>query len=317
MCVLKSVKIHLKLLGCMPVGIDFIQLPFCHVKIPFDLLHITCIFTILIGNMVATFWYYIREVKTFADFSESVFWGSRSVLSLVLYTLLICRKTKLVQFFHSLDEIANTRKCFIRIFIRETIWPARQSIYVWQIVYHHQHWDAILSTTLIARFCKKSTCNASKSGGYDTNRARQVRQFRMSVATLTCMRALHLQDSLKCLIHWAERAIGYMEDDVNTAMITIFFQAIKMSYFAKFTVNRPIVNRLSCNDASASIHLLAFQYCMSFRLLTNHIMRTTPWIRRPLHSNYSIKLRMYHCHRRIFVLNLIIFFLTENEHFIT
>lgn len=113
MCVLRSVKIHLKILGIMPVGIDFIQLPFYPVKIPFNLLHITCIFTILIGNMVATFWFYIREVKTFGDFSEAVFWGSRSVLSLVLYTLLFHRKTKLAQFFNSIDEIAGSRKCFI------------------------------------------------------------------------------------------------------------------------------------------------------------------------------------------------------------
>lgn len=110
MCVLKCVKVHLKILGCIPVGIDFIHLPFYGVKIPFNSLHITCIFTILIGNMVATFWFYIREVKTFGDFSESVFWGSRSVLSLVLYTLLICRKTKLAQFFQSIDEIAGKRK---------------------------------------------------------------------------------------------------------------------------------------------------------------------------------------------------------------
>lgn len=60
--------------------------------------------------MVATFWFYIREVKTFGDFSESVFWGSRSVLSLVLYTMLICRKTELAQFFNWMDEIARTRK---------------------------------------------------------------------------------------------------------------------------------------------------------------------------------------------------------------
>lgn len=112
MSVLRCVKVHLKILGCMPVGIDFIQLPFYQAKIPFNLVHITGIFTILIGNMVATFWYYIREVKTFGDFSESVFWGSRSVLSLVLYTMLICRKTKLVEFFHRVDEIACTRKCF-------------------------------------------------------------------------------------------------------------------------------------------------------------------------------------------------------------
>lgn len=116
MCVLRCVKVHLKILGCMPVGIDFIQLPFYQVKIPFNLIHITCIFTILIGNMVATFWFYIREVKTFSDFSESVFWGSRSVLSLVLYTMLIYRKTQLVQFFHRLDEISNARKCFPRKF---------------------------------------------------------------------------------------------------------------------------------------------------------------------------------------------------------
>lgn len=121
MCVLRSVKIHLKLLGCMPVDIDFIRFPFNRVKIPFNLLHITCIFTILIGNMVATFWFYIREVKTFSDFSESVFWGSRSVLSLVLYTMLICRKTKLVHFFDCLDEISRTRKSLTKNVIQETI----------------------------------------------------------------------------------------------------------------------------------------------------------------------------------------------------
>lgn len=98
----------------MPIGIDFIQLPFFRLKIPFNLLHITCIFTILIGNTVATFWFYIREVKTFSDLSESVFWGSRSVLSLVLYIMFIRLKTELIQFFDRLDEIVCARKCFLK-----------------------------------------------------------------------------------------------------------------------------------------------------------------------------------------------------------
>lgn len=95
----------------MPLGIDAIHLPYLRAKIPFDLAHVTCVFTLLIGNMVATFCFYIPRVKTLGDFSESVFWGSRSVLSLVLYTMLICRKPRLIQFFDRLDEIASTRKC--------------------------------------------------------------------------------------------------------------------------------------------------------------------------------------------------------------
>lgn len=112
MTVLECVKIHLKILGWMPIGIDFIKLPYFRVKIPFNLVHITGIFTILIGNMIATFWFYIREVETFKDFSESVFWGSRSVLSLVLYTMFIRHKTELIHFFERIDEIVCERKCF-------------------------------------------------------------------------------------------------------------------------------------------------------------------------------------------------------------
>lgn len=112
MSVLQCVKIHLKILGCMPIGIDFIRLPYCGWKIPFYLVHITSIFTILIGNMAATFWFYIREVETFGDFSEGVFWGSRSMLSLVLYTMFIRRRTELTHLFDRIDEIVCTRKCF-------------------------------------------------------------------------------------------------------------------------------------------------------------------------------------------------------------
>lgn len=206
MCVLKCVKVHLKILGCIPVGIDFIHLPFYGVKIPFNSLHITCIFTILIGNMVATFWFYIREVKTFGDFSESVFWGSRSVLSLVLYTLLICRKTKLAQFFQSIDEIAGKRK--------------------------------FIQTQLTGPFMFVKVHNDEKG-------------------------------------HYFSKT-----------------QAIKISYSVKST-KPPIVSRMLCSDASVSIRLLPFQYCMSFRLHTNHIMPTTQWTRHPSLSNYSIKWRMY------------------------
>lgn len=66
-----------------------------------------------------------------------------------------------------------------------------------------------------------------------------------------------------------------------------------MSYSVKST-KLPTENRLLRSDASVSTHLLPFPYCMSFRLHTNHIMPTTPWIHHPLHSSYSIQWRMYH-----------------------
>lgn len=109
--VLQSVKIHLKILGCSPI--NHMNLPNCYKRIPPECLNtiqIGLIFLILTLNLVSTFCFYIREVKTFLDFSESVFWASRSILSLALYSMLIWYKSDLVQFFDDLDEIVNLSK---------------------------------------------------------------------------------------------------------------------------------------------------------------------------------------------------------------
>lgn len=109
--ILKSIKFHLKMLGCLPFNNE--NWPKLCKKIPQDIINsiqIGLIFLILILNLVSTFSYYIHEVKTFIDFSESVFWASRSILSLILYSLLIWYKPELVKFFDDLGEIVEIRK---------------------------------------------------------------------------------------------------------------------------------------------------------------------------------------------------------------
>lgn len=109
--VLNSVKVHFKILGCMPS--DNRNWPKWCKRIPskyMHFVHIGSIFVILILNLVSTFWFYIREVDSLIDFSESVFWGSRSVLSLLLYTMFIWYKNDLIKILNNLEEMVNKSK---------------------------------------------------------------------------------------------------------------------------------------------------------------------------------------------------------------
>lgn len=107
---LKSVRKHLKLVGCFPMELR--NMPSWCAKIPVQRIHIGFVFVILILNLVSTFWFYIREIRqlTLIDFCESVFWASRSVLSLILYSMLIWFKDDLVKFFDDLDDIVDSRE---------------------------------------------------------------------------------------------------------------------------------------------------------------------------------------------------------------
>lgn len=104
-------SVHLKIIGSLPISPK--NWPKWCKKMPkkyVHFVHIGCVFTVLILNLVSTFWFYIREVDSFIDFSESVFWASRSILSLVLYTLFIWHKTDLLSIFNDLETIVNERK---------------------------------------------------------------------------------------------------------------------------------------------------------------------------------------------------------------
>lgn len=110
LCVLECVKIHLRIIGCMPI--DSKCLPNWCGSGRFNIIHITLIFFILFINLTLTFMFHIRELHSFIDFSEAVFWASRSVLSLILYVMFIWYKTDIIKLFNDLDEMVNNRKRF-------------------------------------------------------------------------------------------------------------------------------------------------------------------------------------------------------------
>lgn len=103
--VLKCVKIHLKILGCLPI--DQRNWPLRLQKIPFNNIHVGFIFSILTLNLLSTCWFYICKVETFIDFFESVFWVSRAVLSLALYAMFIWYNAELIKFFNDIDDIVD------------------------------------------------------------------------------------------------------------------------------------------------------------------------------------------------------------------
>lgn len=114
--VLECVKIHLKIIGCMPI--DSKRLPKWCGSARFNIIHITLIFIILIMNLKLTFLFHINELHSFIGFSEAVFWASRSVLSLTLYAMFIWHKSDIIKLFNNLDEMVNNRK---RSFIYYTV----------------------------------------------------------------------------------------------------------------------------------------------------------------------------------------------------
>lgn len=106
--VLECVKIHLKIIGCMPIDSKWLP-KWCRGE-RFNIIHITSIFIILIINLKLTFLFHIHELHSFIGFSEAVFWASRSVLSLTLYAMFIWHKSDIIKLFNNLDEMVNNRK---------------------------------------------------------------------------------------------------------------------------------------------------------------------------------------------------------------
>lgn len=108
--IMESAKTHLKILGCFPI--EQRHWPPRLQKMPINRIHIGVIFSALILNLSFTFWFYICEVKTFVDLMESVFWSSRSILSLILYAMLVWHKSDLIKLFDDLEEMVDRSRLF-------------------------------------------------------------------------------------------------------------------------------------------------------------------------------------------------------------
>lgn len=106
--VLEDAKLHLKIVGILPINTD--RLPIWCKKIPIHLIHVCTIFLILTLYLCSSIWFFLFELKTFTDLTESVFWGSRSILSITTYSMFIWYKSDLIKFIDNLDEIVNKRK---------------------------------------------------------------------------------------------------------------------------------------------------------------------------------------------------------------
>lgn len=117
MRVLQITRIHLKILGVFPLNKPIIvNKPLSKLSkyspIDCQFLHIGLIYFILLLNILTTFFIYVTDVKEFDDFSESIFWASRSVLSLALYSMFVWYKPDIVKLFGELDDIVEQSKRF-------------------------------------------------------------------------------------------------------------------------------------------------------------------------------------------------------------
>lgn len=114
MQVLNCVKFHLKIIGCLAV--DKKDLPSWCAKVPINQLHISLIYMALVVYAWTTSWFFLFEVKNIPDFMESVFWSSRSIMSLSLYSMFVWYKPHLIEVLDNLDRIVkkreNTKFCF-------------------------------------------------------------------------------------------------------------------------------------------------------------------------------------------------------------
>lgn len=102
LCTLSHVKMHLKLIGCVPIGSNRFGC-ICH------LIYIGLIFAVLISYSISSLTFLFFNVKTFIEFMESAFWASRSVLSLAVYTTFVWHKVDLAQILVNLDKIVKKR----------------------------------------------------------------------------------------------------------------------------------------------------------------------------------------------------------------
>lgn len=116
--VLESAKLHLKVLGCLPLPIDQQKWPLRFRKIPINKIHIGFVYLVLILNLLSTCCFYIDKIETFIDFSESVFWISRAILSLVLYSMFIWHKSDFIDLFNEVEDIVDKSEKTFRIFCR-------------------------------------------------------------------------------------------------------------------------------------------------------------------------------------------------------
>lgn len=108
MDVLKSVKRELKIVGCFST--DSTNVPSWFNQIPFNHIHVGLIFLFLILYLFSGLYFFVIEAKTLIDFSETLFWTSRSVLALVLYIEFIRNKSNLIEFMSDLQDIVDNRK---------------------------------------------------------------------------------------------------------------------------------------------------------------------------------------------------------------
>lgn len=103
MDILKTAKFHLRVLGCLPMPIDW-TLPFSCSKSLINRIHICVVFALLIQNLASTIWFWQFEAKSSNDNSSSKFFCLRSFLCLVLYSLLVWQRHKINRLFCSLEE---------------------------------------------------------------------------------------------------------------------------------------------------------------------------------------------------------------------
>lgn len=107
--VLNNVKVHLQVVGCLPIHSD--QLPIWWKYISANSIHIVCVFVLLTLYSLSSFWHFFYELKTFTDLPESVFWTSRSMVSLTIYSMLIWNRNDLNKLVDDFHGIINNRKC--------------------------------------------------------------------------------------------------------------------------------------------------------------------------------------------------------------
>lgn len=110
MKVLRIAKAHLKFLGCVPADGPKSSDQFTR-KISItnntQYLRIGAINVVLILNIASTICIYLTEKDIFDDLSESIFWISRSILSLALYSMFIWYMPDVITSFEDLDEIVD------------------------------------------------------------------------------------------------------------------------------------------------------------------------------------------------------------------
>lgn len=107
MKVLTFVKLHLKIIGCLPIDANI--LPSWCAKL-INHIHIAAIYLALVIFVCSTSWFFLFGAKSISDCIESVFWSSRAIISLSLYSMFIWYKPNLIEFLNNLDEIIGKRK---------------------------------------------------------------------------------------------------------------------------------------------------------------------------------------------------------------